>query len=100
MSAKMELLYCDKVGCAKSFKTRVGKSKHMKKCNLQQRQKEKQYSKEAAGVTCDKCNKRFTKLSNFYRYNKEVHLQKKKVVEKKTCICIVCSKFFTKNHIL
>ena len=75
---------CDGRACPKTYSTRSGKLKHMKKCTFpraEKEEKEKDYSTDENGLLrCKKCPVTFTKLVNFYyRHNKEIHKSEKKV---------------------
>ena len=68
-----KMLVCDNDGCDKTFKSRPGKWKHMKKCEKRCRQNTsavKEWTKNDDGtIKCNKCDKSFTQLVNFYRHN-------------------------------
>ena len=90
------LLTCDGRGCPKTFATRSGIFIHTKMCTFQRvekGEKERDYWKDEEGlVRCKKCPVTFTKLVNFYRHNKEIHISGKEV-KKKTAKVYKCCLF-------
>lgn len=104
MSDNTVVYECDQIGCRKSFKTRSGKAKHMKKCSLPdsaKKIKQKDYIKNDGLIQCIACSIRFTCVTNFYRHRKEQHIKekvKKKKDSKKEYICRVCCKEFPKKY--
>ena len=75
----------------------------MKNCSFASPQTEssappKDYTKDDnSNVCCNRCPKKFTLLRNFYRHNKDDHLNLKPKKAKKRHWCVVCSKIFEKQ---
>ena len=82
------------LGCAKTFKTPSGRSKHHNKCVLAKRiKKKKEYTKLPDGTfKCLICGVILTDEGNTYRHINNKHKKPKRPKIKKKYICSVCSK--------
>lgn len=75
----------------------------MQKCQIRSRSTESQpqvklWSKNDNGTyQCNQCPKSFKQLVNFYRHNKDAHLNPKAKKPKKIFMCVVCDKEFRKR---
>ena len=90
MDRQTQEFKCLRKGCEKTFQTLSGRSKHHKKCSYQRRVSEKGYTvlEESNKI---KGGKVFSVVSNWYKHNRNAHInQKKKKIHK----CIVSSKEF------
>ena len=92
---------CENYGCDETFVSRAGKQKHKQKCEMQGRKIQdatKDWSKSENGTfKCNKCTKSFTQLVNFYRQNKDPHVNPKPKKRTNTYKFTVCSKEFQKK---
>ena len=97
-SIEEEKVYtCNRVSCGKQFLCRMKKKRHQDQCeHTEEVQKEFHVDPISKAYICLKCNRVFSKHSNYYRHKKDCSQAKKKK-PKTEHKCNICGKIFDRK---